>query len=120
MAVELSQLVACDPPQPEKKGHCRETEVCIQVLPGFEVRVLKNIGGVNPPLEPLIQAESDHPTQALATLSHQGFPTSCIPLGGSPQSLIGLASLIRHPRSHVHVFLLSVDLAIGARNEGIP
>jgi len=58
VAMELAELVARDSSEPEEERHRGQPEVGVQILPGFEVRILKHIGGVDSPLEPLIEWSS--------------------------------------------------------------
>ena len=99
MAMELAHLVAGDAPQPEEEGDLRPVQVRSQVPPGLEVSLLEDVGGIDPPPQPGIEAEGDHPPQPIAAPPHQGLPARAIARRGEPQELVLLARLLRH-RSH--------------------
>ena len=97
--MELAQLVAGDAPQPEEKGHRGLLEIRLQVPPGFQIRILHDVGGIDAPLEAPIKTECDHAAQPLATLADQGLPAAGI-AGGGPQELIAFARFLGHRGDH--------------------
>jgi hypothetical protein len=51
-------------PQPEEQRHRRRfAEILRQAAGGLQVGVLDHVGGIDPPLEPAVQAEHHHPPQ---------------------------------------------------------
>ena len=70
-AVLLQQPLAGEEPQPEEERHRRVVEVLRQPADRIEHRLLDDVGGVDPPLEPPVQPQGDHAAQAVAMPGQQ-------------------------------------------------
>ena len=79
VAMQLAQLVAGNSPQPEKKWNRRLVDVFPEILPSFQVRILQDVGGVNTPLQSVIEAKRHHPVQRWRL-----WPSSASQETGSP------------------------------------
>src|SRR5262249_15016412 len=93
MAMQLAQRVAGDAAEPEEEGDLGPVQVRSQVAPGLEVSLLEDVGGIDAPLQPRIEAEGDHPAQPIAGPPHDGLPTLAVARRREPQELIVLARL---------------------------
>jgi hypothetical protein len=90
VAMNLAEFVPGDPSKPKEERHRGKLQIRFQVAPGCEVRILQNIGRIYASLEPLIQAESHHSAEPLASFGDELFPAFGISLGGAPHPLIVL------------------------------
>jgi hypothetical protein len=66
MAMELQEFLAGDEAEPEEERHGRPGNELAEPAGGLELGFLDDVGRVDSPLEPAIEAEGDHPLQPVA------------------------------------------------------
>ena len=76
----LQQPLAGDVPQPEEERHRRILAILGQPPAGLQHRVLDDVRGVDPPLEPAVEAQRDHAPQAVAMPGQQLAPRLLVTL----------------------------------------
>ena len=76
----LQQPLAGQKPQPEEERHRRVLPVLGQAVAGLEHRLLDDVRGIDPPLEPAVQAQRDHAPQAVAIPGQQLAPRRLVAL----------------------------------------
>ena len=79
-------------PQPEEQRHRRRlAELLRQGAGDLQVGVLDDVGGTDPPLEPAIQAEHDHPPQPVQVPGqHRASGRTVAPRGRLPAGALPL------------------------------
>ena len=93
-AVQLDQPLADEEPQPEKERH-RRVRAGTPASRGSASRYASwmHVGGVDPPLEPAVQAQGDHPPQPVAVTVEEGpprFRVTCRRAEEQPAHLAGV------------------------------
>ena len=94
--MQFTQLVAGDPPQPEKEGCPRLLHIIAQVLPGLDVDILDDVGRIDPAAKAPVEPEGDQPAQTFPVLGQQFHPARRIALGGSLQQSVNLVRFRGH------------------------
>ena len=61
--MQLQEPFADDQPQPEKQRVGGLAQVFVQAGDGLDVSFLDDVGCVDPPVEPAVEAQLDHPPQ---------------------------------------------------------
>jgi hypothetical protein len=102
MAVQDQQPLAGEETQPQEERHRWLAHVLRQSSPGFQVRLLENVGGVDPPLQPLVEAQGHHAPQPIGVPREQLAPPPGVSRGRQPEEVIRLARVLCHALSHAH------------------
>src|SRR5262249_25192331 len=105
--VQVPELVPRDRAEPEEEWCVGLIDIRTEVPPGLEANILDDVGGVDPALEPRVQAEAHHPAQPRSVPLDQLRPASGVAGGGSLHQGLVIARFSRH--------LLPPDIIIGAR-----
>jgi hypothetical protein len=100
MAVDLQQLIRGDAAQPQEERHRALTEIVLQAPRGGQVDLLEDIAGVDPPLEPRIQAEGHHAAQPGLVPGQQHPPALAVPIGDAEQEAVRRARILGHGSVH--------------------
>ena len=106
--VQVAEFVAprCRASQ-RKNGVLGLTDIRTEVLPGLEVNILDDVGGVDPTLEPRVEPEAHHPAQPRSVPLHQLRPAPGVACGGLLHQGLVIARFYRHLVHH--------DTLIGAK-----
>src|SRR4051794_14240082 len=103
--VLVLQALAGEKPEPEEERH-RAVLVVFRQPPGrIEARLLDDIGRVNPPLQPPVEAQCDHATQPLAIPAQQLPESPLVPAQGLFDQMRRLAPVgyLSHGRHHIPI-----------------
>jgi hypothetical protein len=87
-------------PQPEKERHFRIAQVFLQPGRDFQIGVLNDIGGVEPCLQPLVEAHLDHAAQPLAVAGIDFGQGGLIPRPCPFEKVHGVVGVILHQVPH--------------------
>src|SRR5262249_29717365 len=109
MPVECHQLLTGEKAQPQEKGHRRVAQILRQARPGLQVGLLKDVGGVDASLQPLVEAQGQHPPQPLVVPRQQLSPLLRVPLARPLEEVVRLAGVIRHGWPPTIVTALAAD-----------
>ena len=77
--VQLHQPLADHQAEPEEQRELRIAEVLLQPLGHLDVRLLDHVRGVEPSLQARVEADLDHPAQAIAVALEQGVQRRPVP-----------------------------------------
>ncbi len=115
MAVQGLERLGGQESEPEERRHVRLGEVFPGPTGDLEVGVLEHVGGVDPPLQPPVKAEPDHPAQALTVAGEQlGQSPLVSPLDADEQVVIIPWVLDVHDVSHFKITRRRFRLSTGA------
>jgi hypothetical protein len=92
VTVDHRQPIADDPPQPEEHRQAGIAQIAVHPLRQVEEAVLKDVGRINPAMQPGVHSELDHPPQAVAVLLEQLGQRAAIP---GPEALEQLGGFTR-------------------------
>jgi hypothetical protein len=99
VAVQEQQRLAGQEAEPEERGQGRPGEVLRGAAGDLEVGLLEDVGRVEPPPQPPVEAEADHLPQPLAVPEEQLAQGRFVPpLDASEQVLILAPVFVRHSR----------------------
>src|SRR5262249_4771635 len=101
-AVQVNQLLAGQPPQPQEERHTRVGGVLGKALHEDEKGFLEHVFGIEAALESAVPAEVDHPPEPFAVAREQlgqGLPIAGTSLA---KDVIGTAWIAGHDPSHTN------------------
>ena len=87
-------------PEPEEERHVGLSRVVGQPPGGIEVRLLEDVGGIDPPLEASIEPQGNHAAQPGAAAIEERLPRELVAPRGSLDQTSRLARWIRGRHHH--------------------
>ena len=101
MAVQGLERLAGQEAEPEERGHGRLGQVFPRPAGDLEIGVLEDVGRVDAPLQPPVEAEPDHPPQPLAVPGEQLGQGPLVPAFEAEEQVVIVAHvLVAHGAPH--------------------
>ena len=99
--MQVREPLADDQPQPQEWRELRVLQVIVQPPRGIQIRFLNYVRRVEPSPEPPVQAQVDHPQEAIPMPLEQLRERRAIPRSGEPEESACFARVIRRGHSHI-------------------
>jgi hypothetical protein len=97
--VDVGQLLARQPPQPEEEGQRRVLDILREAPAEFQERLLQDVVGIDPPREPAVETQADHAPQPLPMPAEELGQGVLVARAGAADQVVHLAGIAGHMTS---------------------